>query len=735
MKYQIVLLFLFSIVGFLPYFGSIDVISVQYLYLTVLNSISLFYIVLYKKIPFKIPVFSSFAFFIFFIFVTFISLIFSEYLIESTIEILRFLVLLSTFFIFIHLLSSLKDSYKVISQIILFLLLGEILIFYFQLYLFMSVETEYVRNSFVSGVSINQNISSFLLLYKIPFLLFLIFTEDKRAYLLFYSFVLFSSSFAIFLFASRGAIIGVFLIILLFIILLRLFKILFLKKHFLIIFLCLFTAASLTTLLTSNNNSSITNRLSSFSDSSVDFRVRSYKQAIDVIKLNPIIGTGIGTWKINAINYDKLNIKDYQSPYHVHNDWLQIAAETGLFGLLFYSLTFFFPIFQILKNRQQYFLPISLAIVAFSIDSFINFPKHRPVQFLLILLILSLFLVLYNSKHKINNSVSLHPLFFLFLSIALIYPHARLFYSYVQQKELLIAFNNDTNLSNEYLSKLEVDFPSITVTSVPLKAAKAHFEFKNGNIELAKRLSKEAISKSPYFYFSENLLANIYLNERNIDSALYFSKLAFDNLPNNAAHSTTYTRALEIIRDIDEIERVFDKIDRGVRRDVDWKNYLAMIANYKSEFTDKNKSYANKALELYPDNKEIFKYNRIINYGIEQILEANSLDSIARIAYENKDYYKAIEAWNSSISIVYEEPVYYQGIAKSYAALGDYNTAVQTLDKINENMRYIEDGYTAFLKGGYFFNLNQRDEACKNLFKSQKQGYIAAKKLIDLICN
>ena len=43
---------------------------------------------------------------------------------------------------------------------------------------------------------------------------------------------------------------------------------------------------------------------------------------------------------VNSIDYDKEDIVGYVIPYHAHNDHLQLLAEIGLFGYLFYLLIF-----------------------------------------------------------------------------------------------------------------------------------------------------------------------------------------------------------------------------------------------------------------------------------------------------------------------------------------------------------------------------------------------------------
>ena len=46
---------------------------------------------------------------------------------------------------------------------------------------------------------------------------------------------------------------------------------------------------------------------------------------------NPILGIGMGNWQLESIKADRENIQSYIIPYHVHNDFLELAAEIGIY--------------------------------------------------------------------------------------------------------------------------------------------------------------------------------------------------------------------------------------------------------------------------------------------------------------------------------------------------------------------------------------------------------------------
>ena len=84
-------------------------------------------------------------------------------------------------------------------------------------------------------------------------------------------------------------------------------------------------------------------RTSNVLDTSSQKRLGYYKFAIKSILNNPILGIGLGNWKIYSIKSESQVYDDYQIPFHVHNDYLEVATETGIIGmLLFLGFTFIY---------------------------------------------------------------------------------------------------------------------------------------------------------------------------------------------------------------------------------------------------------------------------------------------------------------------------------------------------------------------------------------------------------
>ena len=108
--------------------------------------------------------------------------------------------------------------------------------------------------------------------------------------------------------------------------------------------------------------------------------------ATDMIPNNPILGVGIGNWKVRFLQYENSYSPHYIYMYKNHNDFLELTAEAGIFAGLAFIAIFFLAAYYFLwgtykekdnKKEQWFFLPL-FGLFAYSFDAFFNFPQDRP---------------------------------------------------------------------------------------------------------------------------------------------------------------------------------------------------------------------------------------------------------------------------------------------------------------------------------------------------------------------
>ena len=83
-------------------------------------------------------------------------------------------------------------------------------------------------------------------------------------------------------------------------------------------------------------------------------------------------------------------MKDYTVAYHVHNDFLEIAVELGIFGFLSYLFLFVFSFIFIIQNRASLFIVLlGCSLIIYFFDSLLNFPMSRVSNQILFVLLLA----------------------------------------------------------------------------------------------------------------------------------------------------------------------------------------------------------------------------------------------------------------------------------------------------------------------------------------------------------
>lgn len=127
----------------------------------------------------------------------------------------------------------------------------------------------------------------------------------------------------------------------------------------------------------------------------------------------------------------------------------------------------------------------------------------------------------------------------LLLLIFSTYGFIRIFNSYNQQLALLADLNSDSwDRPMGFIEDIEVDFPNLSATAIPLKAIQAQYYIYNDSVIKGMTLVDEAIAEktNPFIMLPEALKAKYFNTLGQKDSAYYYSRKAFSGLPRNPFH-------------------------------------------------------------------------------------------------------------------------------------------------------------------------------------------------------
>jgi O-antigen ligase/cytochrome c-type biogenesis protein CcmH/NrfG len=201
---------------------------------------------------------------------------------------------------------------------------------------------------------------------------------------------------------SNGILISIFLTLLLAIFIIVKFRILTIfienKRWLILLFLVFFLIAALYSTKNPLNKSTITLpqvAASTFDKQNFNLNTRllHWRATIEMIKESPVFGLGIGSYKLNYLDY-QARVLD-KNPHYIeysgkaseaHNEYLQMWAEVGVIGLVIFLaiiLIFYFQFWKYFRREKGIEKVIVawgliLGINAFLMHSLLAFPLHVP---------------------------------------------------------------------------------------------------------------------------------------------------------------------------------------------------------------------------------------------------------------------------------------------------------------------------------------------------------------------
>ncbi|MFI5205486.1 MAG: O-antigen ligase family protein, partial [Candidatus Paceibacterales bacterium] len=132
-------------------------------------------------------------------------------------------------------------------------------------------------------------------------------------------------------------------------------------------------------------------RHGTINDHSDAMRLLSMKIGLEIWKSNPILGVGSGDLE-NATNalyetkYTDISVANRRTP---HNQFIWVLASTGIVGLVFFLLAFFYP-FIVMRHYKYLPLVILYIIIFSSFFSEVTLEEQMGTAFYLIFLLLFL---------------------------------------------------------------------------------------------------------------------------------------------------------------------------------------------------------------------------------------------------------------------------------------------------------------------------------------------------------
>jgi len=319
-------------------------------------------------------------------------------------------------------------------------------------------------------------------------------------------------------------------------------------------------------------------------------------------------------------------------------------------------------------------------------------------------------------KLSLSNILILLLVIFAGLNIFSNYRQFRLYQNLdIVRAQLL---NNTYEFDSLFLKNLNVDYPNLTNTAIPLKTVIGANYLRSGDSLLIRKgldYQYKAIRENPYIGFPEQVLANYYqFYGFNKDSFEFYARKSIKILPNNPTHFVLMSRVYAEQDKQDSIFSEFERIIKKVPNDnLVWRVFLGSMASENNRINDKIdsvkvKEYAYKAKDLFTYgtstiNDEVHLLADYVIYGQENMKSAIKKRTLALDLIANNNF-KEAKSNLMDLTKSYPDVVqFYEDLIYANYSLKDYNSIIQTHQLMNEKgLTEINTNILEFIMISYF---------------------------------
>jgi O-antigen ligase/tetratricopeptide (TPR) repeat protein len=428
-------------------------------------------------------------------------------------------------------------------------------------------------------------------------------------------------------------------------------------------------------------------------------RLDSWERTVKLIREEPVLGVGLGNWKIDVLKYENQVSVDYIYMYKNHNDFLEVTAETGILGGLLFLGIFFVVIYNFLRaffrrnateiSYSYLFLP-AFGLFCYAFDAFFNFPADRP-EITALFAIYTGAGVAFSDEFRFmgsgffekirGNATSRLVSMSLFLALMAI--SSWVLYQNFISLQLQRKFAEDrakgslTLPSSMFLEGFPA-IPDLNVQGEPIAVHKARYL-------ISEKKYRDAITillkddSSPYDTRPEFFLANCYNELGMTDSAIYYFEKVFRMKPMFYNSTRNYCLLLQSRGRPVEASRAMDRyLNKDKANAEAW--LIAYELYEKRGSIDSAVMVLDSAMRYLPGNTQISNLRAGIEYR-KKIAPFQQLYSKALENYYAKNYAAAAKLFTEFIALEPGVPEPYDFRAFCYYFLNEDKKGIADIDK------------------------------------------------------
>ena len=303
--------------------------------------------------------------------------------------------------------------------------------------------------------------------------------------------------------------------------------------------------------------------------------------------------------------------------------------------------------------------------------------------------------------------------------MSMIWVNYKMYHSSIYQAYLMYDFNADTlDLPLYMVNTIDNNFPNVSLTALPIKYLQGRYYEDVDSIEIAKKLYLESIDANPYLKAGEAELAGLYYNLKEYDTAYYYAKMAFEQIPNSNVHRNIYFKTIQHRKDTIELRSAFNKI-KEFNNPNHWKEYFIRRSNIvgasDNELVELLKEYRVK-FELGNDQETDILESILIS-GSENVVLSVEFSLEATKLFNEKKYLSSANLYELAIDLDPSDYTFYENAAIAYNLSEEYEKAKVYFKKVINQFKPM-NGKAEFYYGVMLVKLDNSVEGCNYLKKA-----------------
>ena len=334
---------------------------------------------------------------------------------------------------------------------------------------------------------------------------------------------------------------------------------------------------------------------------------------------------------------------------------------------------------------------------------------------------------------KKNQLVKLLYLALSFILFGSTYINYKVLSSYIDQAALLYEFNAyQIKLPLKTVEKYDYNFPNTTVTTLSLKFLMARYFLRDGLEEKALNLLYDARKDNPFLKTAEFELAKHHFIKKNLDSAEYYSRMAFKALPRNFIYSRQYFQILTKQKKEEELDSAFKEIKSNFIID-QWRDYMFSKIEIDKDSKDELLDLLNEAKENISDQNQLSTIETILEVGYSNLDDLGKIIIDAETFYKQDKFIEAANLYERAARMNDTEYTHYENAALSFYRGDNFEQAEQLFRYVLNNFD-VQNGKSEFYLGLLLYEKKQNENACRFWKIANQKGFSGSMRVIKAFC-